>query len=151
MNPVDEIKVRYLETLGRPQMPTRAHADDAGYDLYVSEDTIVQPGTFVDIPTAVALELPFWSWGMLTGRSSTLRKRGLLVHTGIIDAGYRGELYAGVWNMTDDEVLVAQGDRIAQLIILDNSTMQTSMRLLGPGQALGEHARGVNGFGSSGH
>jgi dUTP pyrophosphatase len=143
------IHVQYLHTLnGQPSMPTRAYRDDAGYDLYVSETTEVPSGAFVDIPTGVAMQLPSWSWGMLTGRSSTLRKRGLLVNTGIIDAGYRGELYAGVFNLTDQTVVVEAGERIAQIIILDNATARTVV--MESAGELDPHERGSNGFGSSG-
>lgn len=146
----ERLKVQYLHTLtGQPRIPTRAYPDDAGYDLYVSETTTIPPGAFVDIPTGVAVQLPEWAWGMLTGRSSTLRKRGLLVNTGIIDAGYRGELYAGAFNLTQQEVVVEAGDRIAQLIILENSTAVTEMPLI-PDEQLDPHDRGTNGFGSSG-
>jgi len=145
------IRVQHLDTLlGDPQTPVRAHDDDAGWDLHVSETTIIDPHSFTDIPTGIAMELPSWSWGMLTGRSSTLRKRGLLVHTGIIDAGYRGELFIGVWNLTNEEVRVDAGDRIGQLIILDNATARTVMRKINDDEALGAHARGTKGFGSSG-
>jgi dUTP pyrophosphatase len=145
------IPVQYLNTLeGQPALPTRAYPDDAGYDLYVSETTEVPPGAFVDIPTGVAMQLPDWSWGMLTGRSSTLRKRGLLVNTGIIDTGYRGELYAGVFNLTKETVVVEVGERIAQIIILTNATRLTSVVPLLEGETLEPHSRGNNGFGSSG-
>jgi dUTP pyrophosphatase len=129
------------------EAPRRGYADDAGLDLIVSQDKVVLPGEFVDIPCGVQVELPAWSFGLLTGRSSTLRKRGLLVNQGIIDAGYRGPLFAGVWNMTDHEVQVHKGERLAQLIILENST-----RLVEPVPVLmlADGSRGHHGFGSTG-
>lgn len=132
---------------GTVQCPTRVHPDDAGLDLYVSEAAAVPPRSFVDIHCGIAVQLPAHTWGFLVGRSSTLRKRGLLVNPGIIDCGYRGELYAGVQNMTDEPVKVGVGERLAQLIILENST-----RGLTPvwAKELTSHARGSNGFGSSG-
>jgi dUTPase len=84
---------------------------------------------------------------MLTGRSSTLRKKGLLVHTGIIDCGYRGPLFAGVWNMTDDDKVVAKDERIALLIVQPNLTKDLQPE---PVKELAPHARGEAGFGSTG-
>ncbi len=128
-------------------LPQRAFDDDAGLDLVVSEATTILPGTFQDVPCGLAVELPSWSWGLVTGRSSALRKRGLLVHSGVIDAGYRGPIYSGAWNMTDQPVIVEKGERIAQLIVLSNMT-----RHIDPieTQGLTKSARGEAGFGSTG-
>ena len=127
--------------------PTRAYPDDAGFDLYVADDTWIDPGTFQDIGCNTSVQLPEWTWGLLTGRSSTLRKKGLLVAQGVIDVGYRGELFAGVWNLRSMPVKVNKGDRIAQLIVLPNTT-----RVVNPVKVdeLDPHPRGENGFGSSG-
>lgn len=135
------------EYMGKAQMPIRAHADDAGWDLFVSQTVEVPPHKFMDVPSGVHIRLPDGYWGMLTGRSSTIRKRGLLVVQGIIDTGYTGELFSAVWNLTDQPVTLKRGERVAQLIILPNSTAQTVMV---QARALGVTSRGWAGFGSSG-
>ena len=130
--------------------PRRGYADDAGLDLIVSEARVVHPGEFVDIPCGVSVELPAWSFGMITGRSSTLRKRGLMVNQGIIDAGYRGPLFAGVWNLTDEPVKVDAGERVAQLIILHNGTRLVQVQRVDEIDRGPVDGRGVFGFGSTG-
>ena len=130
-----------------PKLPTRVYPDDAGLDLYVSEDVTVPPGDFRDIPTGLGVELPEHCWAYLTGRSSTLRKLNLLVNPGVIDAGYRGELFAGVWNLGSMPVTVRTGDRLAQLIVMSNSTRMYRPTMV---DKLTPHDRGVQGFGSSG-
>jgi dUTP pyrophosphatase len=130
------------------QLPTRAYPDDAGLDLYVSEDAVILPGQFQDIHCAVRVELPYWSWGLIIARSSTLRQLRLQVIPAVIDTGWRGELLVGVINTDQDaHVKVKAGYRLAQLIILDNGT-----RSVTPVQAteLSVHPRGNNGFGSTG-
>ena len=129
-------------------LPLRGHDDDAGFDLYVSRDTWVPAGEFVDIPSNTAAHIPDHTWGYLTGRSSTLRKKGLLVNPGVIDAGYRGELFAGVQNMTGEPVLVKAGERVAQLIILANGSEPFEPVQIDRFES--ETARGENGFGSTG-
>lgn len=134
-----------VEPNGR--MPSRQHDDDTGWDLYVSDDVSVAPGEWKDVPCGVRVELPKGWWAMLTGRSSTLRRRGLLVSTGIIDHGYRGPLWAGVINVSKDQVVVRRDERIAQLIPFEHApvhwmTIRTDQ--------LGDHPRGEAGFGSSG-
>lgn len=128
-------------------LPTRGHADDAGLDLYVSQAVTIPPGKAVDVPCAVAVELPGWSWGLLVGRSSARRTHGLLIHTGIIDAGYRGELFALAENTTDKPVTVEPGMRLAQLIVMANMTKQfTPVQV----ERLNDSERGTGGFGSTG-
>lgn len=128
-------------------LPTRGHTNDAGLDLYVSEDVVIPPNQFVDVPTDVACAIPEGFWANLTGRSSTLRRHGLLVHTGVIDQGYRGELFAGVMNLTDQPVTIRRGDRIAQLILVPMCLCPTTPRAV---DQLPAGDRGSDGFGSTG-
>lgn len=128
-------------------LPTRGHRFDAGLDLYTSEDVVVPPHQFVYVPTDVAGALPNYHWGMITSRSSTLRKYGLLVHNGTIDQGYRGELFVGVMNLTDFPVELKKGVRIAQFILIP-----MPRAVVHPIQVdvLPEGERGDAGFGSTG-
>ena len=131
---------------GVPWKPTRAMPGDAGFDLYCQEDKVrIAPGEFRDIHCGVRAQLPEGWWGMLTGRSSTLRKKGLLVHTGVIDNGYRGPLFAGVWNLTNHEVFVCRGERVAQFI-----PIPIFPGLVAVVDSLEVSERGARGFGSSG-
>lgn len=127
-------------------LPTRGYETDAGYDLYTVGDHEILPGEFVDVPCGVSVDLPEGTWGMITGRSSTLRKRGLLVSQGVIDEEYTGPLYAGVQNLKNNPVVVKNGERVAQFILH-----------LAPGQDYTpnwgtprQKTRGSNGFGSTG-
>jgi dUTP pyrophosphatase len=129
------------------RMPTRQHQGDAGFDLFVSQKTKVQPDSFVDVPCDVSVEMPPELWALIVGRSSALRKRGLLVNQGIIDQGYRGELYAGVWNMTSRAVVLEAGERVAQLIPMPLIAGQVALLRV---EALSSSDRGAAGFGSTG-
>lgn len=142
-------------------VPTRAYSDDAGLDLRVAEETVLEWGKFKDVPLGINVALPEWSWGFLVGRSSTFRKRGIEVLPGIIDAGYRGQLFAAcVWRPDGEFTQEAKrhdiaslftvlnaGDRIAQLIVLPNGTREIEPTHV---DELPPHDRGLNGFGSSG-
>lgn len=142
---IERYRIKYT---GEPEYePQKGYLGDAGYDLIVSRNEVIWPGEFIDVPCGVSIELPGGVWAMITGRSSTLRKRQLLVSQGVIDQGYRGPLFAGVWNLGREKAEVREGERIAQLIPFP----QTSLRLtLERVDELDPSDRGRKGFGSTG-
>lgn len=127
------------------QIPAKAYSDDAGFDLVCVEDCDVAPREVADIRTGIAIAMPPGWWGRIIGRSSTLRKHGLIVNEGIIDAGFRGELFTGVYNPGLIPKTVHKGDRLAQLLFLPVPTVHWVERT-----ELPPSERGENGFGSSG-
>lgn len=129
-------------------LPSRTHPSDAGFDLYVAEDRYLYAGEFSDIPTDVKVELPDGVWAMITGRSSTWRTRGLVVIQGVIDTGWRGELFTAVQNAGKHAVEIKAGERLAQFIPMFNVSAHfeaVSVPWVQP-----HRDRGVAGFGSSG-
>jgi len=129
-------------------LPTRAHAGDAGLDLYACESAHIGPGERWSVGTGVAVEIPDGHAGLVLPRSGLAKKHGItLVNApGLIDSGYRGELRVLLLN-TDpaDTFRVEPGARIAQLVI-------SPVVLAEPVEAtaLAESVRGDGGFGSSG-
>ena len=135
-----------VKITGPGRLPLRALNGDAGADLFVAEAVTIDPQSFVDVHSGIQISLPPGVWCEIVGRSSTLRKRGLLVIQGVIDNGYTGPLYAGVWNLTDQPVLVEAGERLAQLILhplIERPFVEWF-------DELPTTARGSNGFGSTG-
>jgi dUTP pyrophosphatase len=129
-------------------LPSRAHAGDAGLDLYACEAAHLGPGERWSVGTGVAVEIPEGHAGLVLPRSGIARDHGIaLVNSpGLIDAGYRGEVRILLLNTDPAEVFrVEPGDRIAQLVVIP-------VALTEPVEvdALGESARGDGGFGSSG-
>jgi dUTP pyrophosphatase len=125
-------------------LPTRAHADDAGLDLYAFEDGVIPPGEGLVARTGVAFALPPRSVGLVADRSS-MAKRGVKTSGGVIDAGYRGEVHIILRNITTEPVHFTRGERIAQMLILPCLTpavLETD--------TLDETTRGTKGFGSTG-
>ena len=120
---------------------------DVGYDLVVLNDVEIRPrsNTTVDVATGVKVKIPHGYWGMVVNRSSTPRKRGLIVMNGVIDTGYTGEIFACVWNYTDEPVLIKAGEKLAQLVIF-----KSYVHPITPVSALPETQRGETGFGSTG-
>ncbi len=141
MNP-ESISVQKI--VAHAILPTRAHPEDAGMDLYASEDVLLGPGGGLLANTGIAMAIPQGYVGMIADRSS-LGKKGIKTAGGIIDAGYRGEIKVILRNLTPEEVLLKRGERIAQLLILPIATP----RVLEV-QHLDSTDRGAGGFGSTG-
>ena len=149
-------------------LPSYAHPGDAGLDLAVRLDRredlrrwgdsafimrdpgtgaprlTLFPGARALVPCGFAFAIPDGYEGQVRPRSSCF-KRGLHVALGTIDAGYRGEVLVGVWNLGDEEVEIDHGDRIAQLVIAPVARC-TAVEV----SELDATARGANGLGSSG-
>lgn len=137
-----------MRWVGSPEFePIHHHEGDAGFDLVVSERVTIPPGEFADVPMGIRIEMPPHLWALLTGRSSTLKKRKLMVMQGVIDNGYRGDVFAGVWNLGKEAHTIAPMSRIAQLIPFHLEAPRVSLlRSL----ELSNSDRGVGAFGSTG-
>lgn len=125
-------------------LPTRAHPDDAGLDLYSSEYITLKPGEGTASPTGISLAIPKGHVGLMADRSS-LAKRGIKIAGGVIDAGYRGEIRIVLWNISQETIILNAGERIAQLMILPIITPSVVEV-----EVLDDTSRGTGGFGSTG-
>ena len=96
--------------------PYKKYSGDAGWDLFVSRPVDIAPGETVYVHTDIKINMPPKTFARITGRSSTLRKHGLLVYEGIIDNGYTGEMFACVHNLGKETFHVEPGMRLAQMI-----------------------------------
>lgn len=130
------------------QDPTRAHATDAGLDLYVPEGQthLVRRGAVCTIDLGVRVAIPDGYYGQLALRSSA-GKKGLTVPNGVgvIDSGYRGNLKLLVTALAEP-VLVSARDCVCQLIIHTQPPVEVEA-----GVVDGNTDRGQGGFGSTGN
>ncbi|HYI79963.1 MAG TPA: dUTP diphosphatase [Thermoleophilaceae bacterium] len=142
------MRLRFARLTETAAAPTRAHADDAGYDLRASEAATLPPGGRASVGTGIAVAIPDGHAGLVLPRSGLAARHGIsLVNApGLIDAGYRGEVRVLLLN-TDREASfeVAPGDRIAQLVIVRHEAPE-----LVELDSLDETVRGDGGFGSTG-
>lgn len=96
------------------------------------------------IPTGIKLEMPNSIWCTLCARSST-SNRLLITPDAIIDAGYRGELFAVVFNLGYRDLHVKAGERLVQ-VIFHERILATMIEV----DKVGTSQRGESGFGSTG-
>jgi dUTP pyrophosphatase len=153
----NEIKV---EVLDGGKMPTKAHASDAGWDLYATEDITIFPGQVMKHPLNIRLELPMNTWAEITSKSG-LGAKGLMVYAGVIDQGYRGiphVVFTNLWiiDQIDEQgyplmrtqpIVIKKGEKLAQLIM---NPYNETFYMTQVDKVSTETTRGGAGFGSSG-
>ena len=143
-----EIKIKKLNE--KAMLPSGGSAKAAGYDLYacLEEDTLViAPHTTALVGTGLAAAIPEGYFGGIFARSGLASKQGLRPANcvGVVDADYRGEIKVALHNDTDQPQKIADGERIAQLVVLPVALPQ-----LVEAASLEDTARGEGGFGSTG-
>jgi dUTP pyrophosphatase len=106
----------------------------------------IYPGERATIPTGIHLEIPKGYWASIEARSST-SKLMLEVPKGVIDEGYRGELFGVLLNVGKEIVHIYHGDRYIQLIMHEKIIDQMDIEEV---DELSESERGSSGFGSTG-
>ena len=126
------------------KMPTRAHATDAGLDLYARETQIVSARESAKFDTGVHVELPAGTVGMLKSKSGLNVKHGI-TSEGVIDVGYTGSIVVKLYNNSGTDYKVNAGDKISQLVIMPIYTPTPVLV-----DDLTETERGAGGFGSTG-
>lgn len=128
-------------------LPVYATHGSVGFDLLCREDIEILPRQIELIPGNVIVRIPAGYFLMLTLRSSTPRRKNLLIPhgVGIIDQDYCGEgdeLKVQVFNFSEEAVQVKKGERIAQGLFIP--VMRVDW------EEIGEIGSGRGGFGSTG-
>lgn len=140
---------------------------DAGFDLFIPEDTVVPKhthGTLIDLKVKCEMlktkckkissdndqgivSMTFFNVSYDLRARSSIRKTPLMLCNGVgtIDAGYRGNIMAAVNNFSDEDILLKKGERYFQLVAPALSPFDISFVY-----DLSKTARGEGGFGSTG-
>ena len=129
-------------------VPTYGTEFSAGADLYnLDTPVVIEPHQTTLIHTGIAVEIPEGYCGLIFARSGLATKRGLAPanKVGVIDCDYRGEVMVALHNHTDIPQTVANGERIAQLVITPYVVADFEET-----DELSETVRGEGGFGSTG-
>jgi dUTP pyrophosphatase len=121
----------------------------AGMDLRanITEAITLKPLERAIIPTGIFMELPIGTEAQVRPRSGLAAKKGITVLNapGTIDADYRGEVGVILVNLSNENFVVENGERIAQMVIAQHSQAQWEEV-----SDLSRTERGAGGFGSTG-
>lgn len=133
----------------RHALPSYETAFSAGMDLRANLDAPITLGSLERtlVPTGLFIELPGGYEAQIRPRSGLAVKKGIsLVNTpGTIDADYRGEIKIILINLSRDDFIIEDGERIAQMVIARHETAEWEEV-----DKLNETTRGAGGFGHSG-
>lgn len=131
------------------QLPSYETINSAGMDLRanIDEPFILKPLQRSLLPTGLFIELPPGYEAQVRPRSGLAFKKGVTVLNtpGTIDADYRGEIKVILINLSDEDFIVNDGERIAQMIISAHEKADWAEV-----DELLESERGAGGFGHTG-
>ena len=139
------MKIKLKKVHSDAQIPKYAHPGDAGMDLYTVEAFELEPGERRSIPLGIAIEIPEGYVGLILDKSGLSHKYGIKQFGGVIDSGYRGEIHAGVMNLSDKFFKFEKGHKIAQLLI-----QKVEIAEFEETDKLSESSRGEGRLGSTG-
>lgn len=139
------VTIKFKKLTDRSSIPRFAYADDACFDLFSPVETVISPQKSVTIDLEIASEFPHHYEVILRPRSGLGIKKGIMIHLGTIDSGYRGSWIVRVFNLSDQPHTIHPGDRIAQGALREIP----SVRIV-ESEELSPSPRGVNGLGSTG-
>jgi len=140
-----------IQVVNRGHQPLSAYATEqsAGMDLRanLNEPIVLKPLERRLIPTGLHIALPVGYEAQVRPRSGLALKHGLTVlnSPGTIDADYRGEIGVVLINLSQNDFVVNDGERIAQMVIARHEQAEFVEV-----EALDETERGEGGYGHTG-
>jgi dUTP pyrophosphatase len=142
------VKIKIINT-STHQLPHYETLASAGMDLRAN---ITEPITLKSleraiVPTGIFIELPVGYEAQVRPRSGLAAKKGITVLNapGTVDADYRGEVGVILVNLSADDFIIENGERIAQMVIAKHERAEWVKV-----DSLSETDRGAGGFGSTG-
>lgn len=142
------IKIKVVNK-GRQQLPAYATSQSAGMDLRANIDTPItlRPMERRIIPTGLYIALPPGFEAQVRPRSGLALKHGITVlnSPGTIDADYRGEIGVLLVNLSIDDFIITEGERIAQMVIARHEQGEFELT-----DELDDTERGAGGYGHTG-
>jgi dUTP pyrophosphatase len=139
-------KLLWKKLTNNAQLPKYATEGSASVDLVSLIKHTIQPYETFKVHTGLACAIPENHVGIIAPRSSLGVKGLILANTiGVIDSDYRGEIIVALYNRSENEYYLEEGNRIAQMFIIPCPQMINELV-----NELPETVRGEGGFGSTG-
>jgi dUTP pyrophosphatase len=140
--------IRIVNKSGNP-LPSYSTEHSSGMDLRadLEKPVVLKPGERRLIPTGLYVEIPPGYEAQIRPRSGLALKKGVTVLNtpGTIDADYRGEIGVILINLSREDFVVHNGERICQMIVAPHEKVEWEWT-----EVLNETKRGKGGFGHTG-
>lgn len=131
------------------ELPSYGTDHAAGMDLraYLREEVVIRPMDRKLIPTGLFVQIPVGYEAQIRPRSGLALKKGITVLNtpGTIDADYRGEIGIILVNLSQEDFVVRNGDRICQMVVARHEKVLWEIS-----DELEDSGRGAGGFGHTG-
>lgn len=131
------------------KLPGYSTDASAGMDLRanIGQEIVLKPLERILVPTGLFLEIPVGFEAQIRPRSGLAVKNGVTVlnSPGTIDADYRGEVCVILVNLSNENFVIRDGERICQMVIAKHETAEWENV-----EILQDSARGAGGFGHTG-
>ena len=141
--------LKILKAHKRIELPRYESEGAAGMDLraFLEKDISIPPLGRIKVPTGLKIEIPNGYEAQIRPRSGLAIKTGLTVlnSPGTIDSDYRGDIEIILVNLGAENIIIKDGERIAQLIVTP-----VCRAVLEETDTLSPSKRGIGGFGSTG-
>lgn len=128
-------------------MPTKAHEEDAGFDLYAPDNFVVSVAQPAIIDTKVHIAIPKGYVGMIKSKSGLNVKQNITC-VGVCDAGYEGSIVVKLYKHCGEPYQIKKGDKITQIVIMPISEVN-ELTEVSANEFYKGTDRGSNGFGST--
>lgn len=102
-------------------LPAYQTSGAVAFDIYAREKTVIEPGEVGRMASNLIIGVPEGFMLLIKDRSSTAKKKGLLITAGVVDQDYCGdedELLVPFYNPGKNEVVIERGERVAQGLFL---------------------------------
>ncbi len=109
-----KIKIRKIDP--EATIPKYALENDAGMDLFCNEEVDLKLGQRASVSTGIAIKIEDGYVGLIWDKSGLAHKLGLKTLGGVIDSNYTGEWFVGVINLSQKNIKINKGSKIAQVL-----------------------------------
>lgn len=142
-----ELVIKFKKEDKTAMLPSYAHPEDAGMDIFSNEEKLIPAKTWALVKTGFSMELPCGYEAQVRSKSGLTLKSGLIVlnSPGTIDENYRGEISVILMNVADVDYKVEKHQKIAQMVI---NKVEHFKKI--EVSEMSQTNRGNGGFGSTG-